>query len=161
MQNLSALAIWNKLKRNAIGRWLFSRAVCFKAPYFASISPVFRQLEIGHSEVFLKKRRKVQNHIGTVHAIAMANLCEIAAGTMTEVSVPISMRWIPKTMTIDYLAKAETDVTASASLQAVLGIEPHDVTVSVDVRDATGEIVVHAEIVMYLSPKMRTASSTD
>ena len=36
-----ALKAWNNLKGNVAGRWLFSRFVCFKAPYFASISPLF------------------------------------------------------------------------------------------------------------------------
>jgi len=39
----------------------------------------------------------------------MANLCELVAGTMTEISVPRNMRWIPGTMTIDYLSKAEEE----------------------------------------------------
>ena len=42
-----ALKAWNNLKGNVAGRWLFSRFVCFKAPYFASISPLFERLEAG------------------------------------------------------------------------------------------------------------------
>ena len=85
----------------------------------------------------------------------MANLCELVAGTMTEVSVPISMRWIPKSMTIDYLSKAETDVRAEATLAPVREGEAQDAVVSVDVFDEGGEHVVHADITMYVSPKVR------
>ncbi len=148
-----ALKIWNNLKGNVAGRWLFSRFVCFKAPYFSSISPLFHRLEAGLAEVSLKKRRKVTNHIGTVHAIAMANLCEIAAGTMMEASIPSSMRWIPKEMTIQYLAKAETNIRAKAVLPDVEYGEAQDVIVAVTVVDTGGTEVVYADITMYVSPK--------
>ncbi len=147
------LKTWNNLKGNVAGRWLFSRFVCFKAPYFASISPLFERLEAGLAEVSLKKRRRVTNHIGTVHAIAMANLCEIAAGTMMEASIPSSMRWIPKGMTIQYLAKAETSIRAKAVLPDVEYGETQDVIVPVTVFDTGGTEVVHADITMYVSPK--------
>jgi len=148
-----ALKAWDKLKDNKAGCWLFSRFVCFKAPYFASISPLFEQLDVGIAEVSLKKRRKVTNHIGTVHAIAMANLCEIAAGTMMEASIPSTMRWIPKGMTIQYLAKAKTNIRAKAVLPHIEYGAPQDVNIPVSVLDTDGKEVVHADITMYVSPK--------
>lgn len=158
MQESQALQGWQKLCGTAIGRWMFSRAVCFKAPYFKSIHPVLDVLEPGRAVAHFKKRRAVCNHIGTVHAIAMANLSEFVAGTVTEVSVPRSMRWIPRTMTIDYLRKAETDVTAKAALPAISEGQAHDVVVSVDVTDSNGKRVVHADITMYVSPKTPSLS---
>ena len=101
-----ALRLWTRLNGSAFGRWAFTRIICFRAPYFSSISPLFVTLEPGHAVVTMRKRRKVKNHIGTIHAIAMANLCEIAAGVLTEVSTPADMRWIPKGMNIQYLGKA-------------------------------------------------------
>ena len=35
----TVLQLYDRLARWPAGRWLFSRAVCFKAPYFASIAP--------------------------------------------------------------------------------------------------------------------------
>ncbi|MBT8057849.1 MAG: DUF4442 domain-containing protein [Gammaproteobacteria bacterium] len=148
-----ALKTWRRLSGNAAGRWLFSRFVCFKAPYFRSIRPVFDVLEPGRAAAHFRKRRRVTNHIGTVHAIAMANLCELVAGTMTEVSVPRSMRWIPRSMTIDYLGKAETDVRAEATLPPVAEGEAQDAVVAVDVFDEGGNRVAHADITMYVSPR--------
>jgi acyl-coenzyme A thioesterase PaaI-like protein len=148
-----ALKTWRRLSGTAAGRWLFSRFVCFKAPYFRSIRPVFDILEPGRSAAHFRKRRRVTNHIGTVHAIAMANLCELVAGTMTEVSVPRSMRWIPRSMAIDYLGKAETDVRAEATLPPVAEGAAQDAVVSVDVFDDSGNRVAHADITMYVSPR--------
>src|SRR4051812_4461416 len=101
-----------RFKKYPKGLWLFSRAICFQAPYFSTVKPTFTQLEAGYGEAVVKKRRSVQNHLGTVHAIAIANLCEFVGGATLEISLPSTHRWIPKSMQINYLAKAETDVRA-------------------------------------------------
>ncbi len=152
----AVLALYRRLLRWPLGRWLFSRAVCFKAPYFGTIRPLFVELRPGYCEARMRKRRRVQNHIGTVHAIAMANLCELVAGTMTEVSIPSDMRWIPKGMEIQYLAKAATDVRAVARLEPMPEFgQPMDVVVKVDVLDTSDTRVVYAEISMYVSPRRK------
>jgi acyl-coenzyme A thioesterase PaaI-like protein len=158
MAETKALGSWSRLSGTAFGRWLFSRLVCFKAPYFASIRPVFEVLEPGRAVARIRKRRAVTNHIGTVHAIAMANLCELVAGTVTEVSLPRSMRWIPRGMKIDYLAKAETDLTGEATLPPVVEGKAQDIAVPVTVTDCTGQAVVRAEITMYLSPRVQQST---
>jgi acyl-coenzyme A thioesterase PaaI-like protein len=150
-----ALRSWTRLNGTTFGRWVFTRIICFRAPYFGSISPMFVMLEPGRAVVTMRKCRKVKNHIGTIHAIAMANLCEIAAGTLTEVSIPQDMRWIPKGMSIQYLAKAATTITATADLPPVKSGEAVDAVVSVDVRDTNDTIVVHADITMYVTPGSR------
>ena len=148
-----ALRAWNRLAGYAAGRYLFSKIVCWKAPYFATIAPRFERLERWHAEVRLRKRRRVQNHLGTVHAIAMANLCEVAAGTMLEATVPPSHRWIPRGMRIDYLAKASTDLRVTASATPLEFSEAVDVPVICRVVDTNGQEVVRATIDMYISPR--------
>ena len=156
MSDSQALGTWNKLSGSAFGRWLFSRVVCIKAPYFGSIRPVFDILEPGRATARMRKRRAVTNHIGTVHAIAMANLCELVAGTMTEVSLPTSMRWIPRGMQIDYLDKAQTDLSATATFPEINEGEAQDIVVPVAVTDSDGKVVVRADITMYVSPRSKT-----
>jgi len=151
----AALAAWRRLEAKPFGKAIFSRAICFKAPYFSSIAPRFVELEPGRARVAMRKRRAVQNHIGTVHAIAMCNLAELAAGTLTEVSIPETMRWLPKGMTVEYLKKAETDVEAVASLPPVEDGAARDVPATVEVKDAAGQVVCRAVITMYVSPRKR------
>ena len=150
-----ALSAWRKLSKSAAGRWLFTRFVCWRAPYFGSIHPVFEVLEPGHAVASMKKRRSVTNHIGTIHAIAMANLCGLVAGTMTEISIPRSMRWIPRGMQIQYLGKAETAIRAEGRFPDIREGEKQDAVVPVDVIDARGNIVVQADITMYVTPRTR------
>ena len=66
----NVLKLYGRLGGSAPGRWLFTRAVCWTAPYFGSIRPMFEVLEPGYCKVSMRKRRSVTNHIGTVHAIA-------------------------------------------------------------------------------------------
>ena len=150
----STLNLWQRLATVPVGKWLFSRLVCWKAPYFASIRPRFQVLRPGNSVVTIRKRRSVTNHIGTVHAIAMCNLAEIAAGTMTEVTVPGNYRWIPKGMTVEYLRKAETDLTAVAEISPMPNfVGPFELPVKVVVTDTSNQVVFRAVINMWVSPR--------
>ncbi len=149
----STQKILRTLKNKPTGLWLFSRLICFKAPYFSSIKPRFTRIETGVAEARLKKRRAVTNHIGTVHAIAMANLCEFVAGTVMEVSIDDRLRWIPRGMTIEYLAKATTHLTARCTLQESDWTTPGNVGVEVEVTDDAGTVVSRATVPLYVSEK--------
>ncbi len=152
--NNFALTSWQRLSRYAGGKWLFTRMVCFKAPYFSSIRPTIIELRPGYGAVQIRKRRRVQNHIATVHAIAMCNMAEMAAGTMTEVTVPSSHRWIPKGMTVEYLAKAETDLLAVAEIDPIPKFaEAMEMTVIVKVMDTADQTVLRASITMWVTPR--------
>lgn len=150
----AALAAWEKLSGLPCGKWLFSRVVCWKAPYFGSIRPAFVSLRPGHCEVRMAKRRGVLNHLGTVHAIAMCNMAELAGGTMTDVTVPPTHRWIPKGMTVEYLRKATTGLRAVAELATIPEFgAAQELPVTVNVYDTSGEVVFRAVIAMWVSPK--------
>jgi len=136
------------------GKWAFSRLLCLKAPYFGSISPRFEALRPNYCEVHVSKRRGVLNHLGTVHAIAMCNMAELAGGTMTEVTVPNTHRWIPNGMTVEYLKKAGTDLVAVATPAGPVDLKsPGNYLVKVAVKDTAGTEVFRATITMWVSPK--------
>jgi acyl-coenzyme A thioesterase PaaI-like protein len=150
------LRAWLRMQRSGFGRCLFARTVSRRAPYFGTIKPRFIELQPRLCRVSMRKRRAVENHIGTVHALAMGNLCELAAGMCTEVTIPVGMRWIPRGMTIEYLAKAETDVQATARLDKTEWTGAENVGVPVTVTDTNGKEVVRAVISMYISPRKET-----
>lgn len=150
----NTLEIWEKMSCKTGGKWAFTRALCFKAPYFGSISPKFEELRPEFCKISITKRRSVLNHLGTVHAIAMCNMAELAGGTMTEVTVPSTHRWIPKGMTVDYLKKANTDLIATASPESKMDLsKATEFKVNVLVRDTDDDIVFRAVITMWISPK--------
>ncbi len=91
---------------------------------------------------------------GSVHAIAMCNIAELTGGTMTDVTVPPSHRWILKGMTVEYLEKAEMSLRAVANFDPIPEFgEPAEWTVTVDVIDANSQAVLRAIITMWISPK--------
>lgn len=146
---------YKKFQKWPAGNWLFSKAVCFTAPYFGSIKPYITELQPGRCVAHVKKRRSIQNHIGTIHAIAQCNLAELVAGVMTDASVPAKThRWIPKGMKVEYLQKVESDMSATASIEM-----PHewgdkeDLIVPVEITDKQGKLVFRAEITMYITAR--------
>ncbi|WP_313272961.1 hotdog fold domain-containing protein [Stenotrophomonas sp.] len=151
------LSLYRRCTRWPAGNWLFSRAVCFKAPYFASISPRITGLEPGRCEGVIRQRRRISNHIGTVHAIAMCNLAELVGGVMVDASLPADMRWIPKGMEVKYQAKALGVLTAVATpeLPIISAEHGYDLPVRVRVCDAAGVEVFQAVIAMWVSPRPR------
>ena len=153
----SVLATYQRISRWPAGRWLFSRLVCLKAPYFASIAPRIESLTPGRGVATLRHRRRVSNHLGTVHAIALCNLAEFIGGLTCDASIPASMRWIPRGMQVDYLKKAVGTMRATATpafppREAEAG---YDLPFDVVVEDAQGDAVFRATIVMWVSPRSR------
>lgn len=148
-----ALGLFGRLGGSAPGRWLYSRLICWQAPYFSSIRPRIELLEAGRCVVRLRQRRAIQNHIGTVHAIALCNAAELAGGLATDATIPDSMRWIPKGMSVRYLKKALGELRATANVPAIAAGPPQELHALVEVRNGAGEIVFDADITMWVSPR--------
>ena len=149
------LALYERMRRWPAGHWLFTRAICFKAPYFGSIAPRIEVLEPGRCIARLRRHRRITNHIGSVHAIAMCNLAELVGGMMTEVSLPDSMRWIPKGMTVEYVKKAMGTIrgVATPAIPIVAASDGYELPVDVVLTDDAGDVVFRATISMWMSPR--------
>ncbi|MBI4898561.1 MAG: DUF4442 domain-containing protein [Actinobacteria bacterium] len=149
----SSYRLWRRLSRRPIGKRIFSLGLSLKAPYFRSVRPRVEILRPGHCEVTIKDRRRVHNHIGGVHAIAMCNLAEAAMGALAEASVTREARWIPIAMKVRYLAPARTDLRATATMDPIQHCAAKtDVDIPVTVRDRTGTEVFDAVITIRVSP---------
>lgn len=140
-----------------LGPWLFSKAVCFKAPYFATISPRVVALSPGGCVARMSQRRRVTNHLGTLHAIALCNRAELVAELAAEAGTPAAMRWIPKGMQVDYLRKATGTMTASANAAVAFQVSDagHALPVEVSIRDGQDAEVFRATVSMWISPRSR------
>ena len=152
------LKLWRKLGGSPLGRWLHARAVCAVAPYFGSIKPIFRVLEPGHVVVAFKNRRSVQNHLKSVHAIAMCNAAELAGGVCMDASLRSDHRWIPVGMTVQYLKMAKTNLVATCKIEQWDWEGKQDIVMPVSITDTHGEEVFRADISMRISPKVQRAA---
>lgn len=155
MSQPKVLALYRKMIRWPAGNWLFSRAVCSQAPYFSSVRPLIVDLQPGRCVAEIAHRRAVQNHIGTVHAIALCNLAELVAGLCSEASLPTSMRWIPKGMTVEYVAKASGRMRAEGTpaVPAIHVEQGYELPITVSIKDPAGIEVLRANIRMWATPK--------
>ena len=148
------LTLWNKSSALPLGGRVFSFLFARKAPYFASIRPRFLAVEPNHVELLIPKRRRVQNHLGTVHAIALCNGLEAAMGALAEVTIPADRRWIPKGMEVAYTAKATGDVTCIADTEpGQWTAENPDVPVRVRGELADGTVVIEGLIRLWVTPR--------
>ncbi|CAM9645702.1 unnamed protein product [Ectocarpus sp. 8 AP-2014] len=104
--------------------------------------------------------RRVQNHIGSVHACGMALAAESATGILVGMSVPDSRLPLCKSMAIDFTRLSQGDVTAVAELSeeqltAVRDQEKGEANVQVTVTDESGKEPIRAEFVWAWVPKRR------
>lgn len=148
---------WKRLPDNPIGHTLFSLGMVARVPYFGTILPNVTVLEPGHCEVSAPKWFGIHNHLGTFHAIAACNIAEVAMGMLCEATVPTTHRWIPKSMNVQYLTKANTGLRGVAKLVEIPDFatitEGTDLVVPVNVYDKSGTEVVHADITTWITPK--------
>jgi uncharacterized protein (TIGR00369 family) len=137
----------------ATGNEIFTKKLCEIAPYFSTIDPQFVHLRPNYAEVTMPNTKKVHNHLGTVHAIAMCNLAEITGGLLTDVSIPDTFRWIPIGMNVKYLAKATTDIRAIAEGTGIDWDQKGDKDVVVKITDTNGLEVCRATVIVKISLK--------
>lgn len=122
------------------------------APYFGTVKPYVESLQENECSVLIKKGRRVHNHIKTVHVIAICNGLEMAMGVMAEASIPKHLRWIPKGMSVNYTAKAGSDIRCVAKVDPEAW-KPGDMPVEVKAYDTNGVVVVEGEINLWISEK--------
>jgi acyl-coenzyme A thioesterase PaaI-like protein len=151
------LRLWKLAGRLPAGDRVFSRVFALRAPYFGSVRPRFTVVEPNHAELVIRDRRRVHNHLGTVHAIALCNGLEAAMGALAEATIPQDRRWIPKGMEVSYTAKATSDVTCIAETDpdAWTGDDP-DVPVRVRGVLADGTVVIEGVIRLWVTERPRS-----
>ncbi|NVK58069.1 MAG: DUF4442 domain-containing protein [Alteromonadaceae bacterium] len=146
------LKTYDKFLKFPMGRKLFSWYSARRAPYFSTVSPLITQLKPNHCEVLIKKRKGLQNHIGTMHVIAICNGLEMAMGFMCEASIPKHLRWIPKGMSLTYPAKADSDIRCIAEVPSDAW-QPGELPISVKAFNQQGTVVVEGTITVWVSEK--------
>ena len=94
----------------------------------------------------------MQNHIGSVHAAAMALLAKSCTGFIVGINLPGDKLPLIKSMNLLYVKRATGDLTAVASLtdeQIALmqTAEKGEVNVNIKVTDATGIVPLECEMI--------------
>ena len=130
---------------------LWSKAFGRIVPMVGSAN--IRYLEVSHSKVVVKieNHRAMQNHIGQVHACAMALIAETATGFVTGMNVPDSCIVLIKSFKVDFKRPSKGAMIATATLtddqqKLMQSTEKGETLVNVKVTDESGEEPIQCEM---------------
>lgn len=118
------------------------------------------ELTTQRAVISVKNRTRVQNHIGGVHAAAMALLAETATGFVVGMNVPEDRTPVIKSMKVDFVKRSKGAMRAVAELtpeqvEAIRSTEKGEVTVQVAVTDEAGVEPVICQMIWAWTPKRR------
>jgi acyl-coenzyme A thioesterase PaaI-like protein len=135
------MALWSALAKVPGGRKVFSTILGKYVPYTGTIRPEVVELEPGYAKVRFSDRRAVRNHLGSVHAVALVNLAEMAASLAVTTNQPSDGRWIVTGLDTEYLKKARGSITAECRMPEVDWSVSSDLTGEVRLTNAEGVLV--------------------
>lgn len=110
--------------------------------------------------ISVKNKKSVQNHIGSVHAVASILIAESATGYVVGMNIPDSAVPVIKTIRADYLKRASGDMRAESSLTSeqirmMQTQEKGETVVPVTVTDGEGKEPIVMEMTWAWTPKKR------
>lgn len=146
------LRLWTRLAPLPGGKRMFSLLVGAMAPYTGTIGARCEELRPGHARWTLRERRRVQNHLRSIHAIALVNLAEVTSGTAMLTALPRGVRGIVTALEIEYLKKARGRLTATSDVEVGPVTEPRDQQVVAAIHDAGGDEVARARVTWRVAP---------
>lgn len=140
--------------------WLLSKVIGRVVRFAGTAGTRVEKLTPNECIIVMRNKKKVQNHIGSVHAAAMALMAESATGFITGLTVPDSRILVVRNMDLEYIRRATGDMKAVASfsdeqVDYIKNTEKGDIEVPVVVTDSTGTETVKARMVWAWTPKKR------
>lgn len=144
---------WRRLSRRPGGRRLFDALLRWLVPYSGSIRPRVLELEPGRARVSIRERRRLRNHLRSVHALALANLGELASGLAMTLALPPGTRGIPVRIEIDYLKKARGTIVAVGRAAPPADVPGEmEAAAEAELTDEVGDVVASVVVTWKLAP---------
>lgn len=147
------MRLWNRCRRAPCGRWIFSRLIGWAAPFTGKISPRVLEVKPGYAQIAMRERRRVRQHLRSIHDGALFTLAEAASGIAMSAAVPDTARSIVTSMSIEYLKKARGVVTAVGICEIPDWRQKRNYQVTIEVTDAANDCVARATAQWLVGPK--------
>jgi acyl-coenzyme A thioesterase PaaI-like protein len=143
---------WERAKGSSLGRWLFSRAIGRFAPYTGTIGARIETLEPGRAVATIRDRKAIRNHLNSIHAVALANLTELAGSLSIIASMHPDTRMIPVKLETEYVKKARGTLTAEGSCKIPEPEFEGELHGKVVIRDSGGDEVARGKVIVLIGP---------
>ncbi len=145
---------WRRCQALPGGARLFSRLLGWFIPYTGTIGARVEEIRPGYARVSLRDRRRVRNHLDSVHAIALVNLGEVATGLAVLSGLSADLRGILVGIEAEYVKKARGRIEAIAEFDLpdrIDGETRH--RVEARLLDAAGDTVTRVQAIWQLGYK--------
>jgi acyl-coenzyme A thioesterase PaaI-like protein len=127
----------NKVPR-VFRSFLLTKIFCSQVKFAGTSSIKLISVSSTQTVLLLENKKKVQNHIGGIHAIAAALLAESATGIVFGMNVPDTCVPLLKSMTVHYQRRMQGNLTAIAKLS--------EADIHLIESSAKGSLMVHVDI---------------
>lgn len=147
---------WDRFHRLPGGKKAFSKIIGEMAPYTGTLGAEVVTLKEGQCVLKLTPRRRLTNHLNSIHAVALMNLGEMCTGVAMMYLMPGDMRGIPTELSMEYMKKARGVIHATCDVPAVRNDgTDYQQDVEAVLRDEAGDIVARFTALWQLGPKAR------
>lgn len=140
--------------------WALTKAIGSTVKMLGACKVDIEYMRFNESKLYLKNRKRVQNHIGGIHACGAALLAESATGLVIGMNVPDSSVPVIKTLNVNYVKRMQGNLEAVATLtpeqmEMVQNTEKGELSVPVKITDESGQEPVVCDMVWAWVPKKR------
>ncbi len=147
------LDYWKKCSRYPGGKLIFGWLLGFYIPYSGSITAEILELDSGYAKLLMRDRRRLRNHLQSLHAAALMNFAELTSGLAFISSLGKEMQGIVTHFEMDYLKKSRGDLIAECKTELIQVTSEQKCEVEAVIRDSQNDIVARGRATWFVRPR--------